>query len=81
MKINDGFKCRARDVEGGSEASPFNIPQCASKRSGGVNVGTKCGRSRKQKSYTDTQREGGLDSLYQLPNVLESKTLRKNAGV
>jgi len=49
MKINDRFMCRARDVEGGSEASPFNIPQCASKRSGGVNAGTKCGRSGKRK--------------------------------
>ena len=77
MKINDGFKCRARDVEGGSEASPFNMPQCASKRSGGVNAGTKCGRSRKQKSYTDTQREGGLDSLYQLPNVLGKQNSKK----
>jgi len=38
MKINDGFMCRARDVEGGSEASPFNMPQCASKRSEGVNA-------------------------------------------
>ena len=50
MKINDGFMCRARDVEGGSEASPFNMPQCASKRSEGVNAGTKCGRLGKRKS-------------------------------
>lgn len=44
MKINDWFMCRARDVEGGSEAIPFNIPQYASKRSEGVNAETKCGR-------------------------------------
>jgi len=50
MKINDGFLCRARDVEGGSVAIPFNMPQCASKRRGGVNAGTKCGRSGKRKS-------------------------------
>ncbi len=73
--------CRARDVEGGSEASPFNMPQCASKRSEGVNAGTKCGRSGKQKSYRDIKRERGLDSLYQLPNDLEERKLRRNAGV
>jgi len=50
IKINDRFMCRARDVEGESEASPFNMPQCASKRSGGVNAATKCGRSGKLKS-------------------------------
>jgi hypothetical protein len=50
MKINDGFMCRARDVEGGSEASPFNMPQCASKRSEGVNAGTKCGSTGKRES-------------------------------
>jgi len=44
MKINDWFMCRARGVEGGSEAIPFNTPQCASKRSEGVNAETKCGR-------------------------------------
>ena len=57
MKINDGFMCRARNVEGGSVAIPFNIPQCASKRSEGVNAETKCGRSGKRKSYTGIQRE------------------------
>lgn len=77
MKIKDGFMCRARDVEGGSEAIPFNMPQCASKRSEGVNAETKCGRSGKQKSYRDIQRERGVDSLYQLPNVLGKQNSKK----
>lgn len=38
MKINDWRTCRARNVEGGSEASPFNVTQYASKRSEGVNA-------------------------------------------
>ena len=60
MKITDWFMCRARDVEGGSEAIPFNMPQCASKRSGGANAGTKCGSTGKRKSQTGTQREKGI---------------------
>ena len=60
MKINDWRTCRARNVEGGSEASPFNVTQYASKRSEGVNAGTKCGSTGKRKSQTGTQREKGI---------------------
>jgi len=73
MKINDGFMCRARDVEGGSEASPFNIPQCASKRSGGVNAGTKCGSTGNRKSQTGTQREKGILKSFIYINYRGSK--------